>query len=136
MPNSNPRDGFFYQHLKPMQDTHITSIHYTSLLQIFVRATPYCARSTLDIVVQVRYSMVCALVRSIIPSLKLGDYLSVQADKPCSISHVYNINRCRTNCFLTLRVVFPLFHFLHILFLCRGLFLSDLIFSWPGLLGS
>ena len=32
--------------------------------------------------------MVCAPVRSIIPSLKLGDYLSVQAHKPCSISHV------------------------------------------------
>ena len=31
--------------------------------------------------------MVCAPVRSIIPSLKLGDYLSVQAHKPCSISH-------------------------------------------------
>ena len=38
--------------------------------------------------------MVCAPVRSIIPSLKLGDYLSVQAHKPCSVSHidlVYNI---------------------------------------------
>ena len=32
--------------------------------------------------------MVCAPVRSIITSLKLGDYLSVQAHKPCSISHV------------------------------------------------
>ena len=32
--------------------------------------------------------MVCAPVRSIIPSLKLGDYLSVQAHKPCSISHL------------------------------------------------
>ena len=31
--------------------------------------------------------MVCAPVRSIIPELKLGDYLSVQAHKPCSISH-------------------------------------------------
>ena len=31
--------------------------------------------------------MVCAPVRSIIPSLKLGDYLSVQAHNPCSISH-------------------------------------------------
>ena len=31
--------------------------------------------------------MVCAPVRSIIPSLKLGDYLSVQVHKPCSISH-------------------------------------------------
>ena len=26
--------------------------------------------------------------RLIIPSLKLGDYLSVQAHKPCSISHI------------------------------------------------
>ena len=32
--------------------------------------------------------MVCAPVRSIIPSPKLGDYLSVQAHKPCSISHI------------------------------------------------
>ena len=32
--------------------------------------------------------MICAHVRSIIPSLKLGDYLSVQAHKPCSISHL------------------------------------------------
>ena len=32
--------------------------------------------------------MVCAPVRSTIPSLKLGDYLSVQAHKPCSISHL------------------------------------------------
>ena len=31
--------------------------------------------------------MVYAPVRQIIPSLKLGDYLSVQAHKPCSISH-------------------------------------------------
>ena len=38
--------------------------------------------------------MVCAPVRSIIPSLKLGDYLSVQAHKPCFISHLvsnYNL---------------------------------------------
>ena len=34
--------------------------------------------------------MVCAPVRSIIPSLKLGDYLSVQAHKPCSISHLFH----------------------------------------------
>ena len=34
--------------------------------------------------------MVCAPVRSIIPSLKLGDYLSVQAHKPCSISHLFS----------------------------------------------
>ena len=32
--------------------------------------------------------MVCAPIRSILPSLKLGDYLSVQAHKPCSISHI------------------------------------------------
>ena len=32
--------------------------------------------------------MVCAPVRSIIPSLELEDYLSVQAQKPCSISHL------------------------------------------------
>ena len=32
--------------------------------------------------------MAYAPVRSIIPSLKLGDYLSVQAHKPCSISHL------------------------------------------------
>ena len=36
--------------------------------------------------------MVCAPVRSIIPSLKLGDYLSVQAHNPCSISHLSNIH--------------------------------------------
>ena len=35
--------------------------------------------------------MVCAPVRSIIPSLKLGDYLSVQAHNPCSISHIIHI---------------------------------------------
>ena len=32
--------------------------------------------------------MVCASVRLIIPSIKLEDYLSVQAHKPCSISHL------------------------------------------------
>ena len=32
--------------------------------------------------------MVCAPVLSIIPSLKLGDYLSIQAHTPCSISHL------------------------------------------------
>ena len=37
--------------------------------------------------------MVCASVRSIIPSLKLGDYLSVQAHKPCSISHLFSEKR-------------------------------------------
>ena len=35
--------------------------------------------------------MVCAPVRSTIPSLKLGDYLSVQAHKPCSISHLFTL---------------------------------------------
>ena len=33
-------------------------------------------------------SMVYAPVRTIIPSLKLGDNLSVQAHKPCSISYL------------------------------------------------
>ena len=33
-----------------------------------------------------RQSMVCAPVLSVIPSLKLGGYLSVQVHKPCSIS--------------------------------------------------
>ena len=61
--------------------------HFTDT-QSLARDTPYCARSTLDIVVQARQSMVCAPVRSIIPSLKLGDYLSVQAHNPCSISHL------------------------------------------------
>ena len=32
--------------------------------------------------------MVGEPVRSIIRSLKLGDYLSIQAHKPCSISHI------------------------------------------------
>ena len=36
--------------------------------------------------------MVCAPVRSIISSLKLGDYLSVQAHKPCSISQLMRPN--------------------------------------------
>ena len=35
--------------------------------------------------------MVCAPVRSIIPSINLGDYISVQAHKPCSISLLYHI---------------------------------------------
>ena len=34
--------------------------------------------------------MVCAPVRSIIPLLKLGDYLSVQSYKPNSISHFFS----------------------------------------------
>ena len=37
--------------------------------------------------------MVCAPVRSIMPSLKLGDYLSAQAHNPCSISHLYKKHR-------------------------------------------
>ena len=38
--------------------------------------------------------MVCAPVRSIIPSLKLGDYLSVQAHNSCSIYHIdYSVTR-------------------------------------------
>ena len=37
--------------------------------------------------------MVCAPVRSIIPSLKLGDYLSIQAHKPCSISHLETLSK-------------------------------------------
>ena len=65
--------------------------HIPQIPKSLARDTPYCARSTLDIVVQVRYSMVCAPVRSITPSLKLGDYLSVQAHKPCSISHLLGI---------------------------------------------
>ena len=36
--------------------------------------------------------MVCAPVRSIIPELKLRDYLYVQAHKPCSISHLFHEN--------------------------------------------
>ena len=47
--------------------------------------------------------MVCAPVRSIIPSLKLGDYLFVQAHKPYSISHISTMLTFRTyshlNCF-------------------------------------
>ena len=33
---------------------------------------------------------VSAPVRSIIPSLKLGDYISVQAHKLCSISYLFS----------------------------------------------
>ena len=45
--------------------------------------------------------MVCAPVRSIIPSLKLGDYLSVQAHNPCSISHILTLTTTMsTVCFL------------------------------------
>ena len=46
------------------------------------------ARDTPGIMTQVRKSMVRPPVRSIIHSLKLVVYLSVQADKPCSISHL------------------------------------------------
>ena len=47
--------------------------------------------------------MVCAPVRSIIPSLKLGDYLSVQAHNPCSISHLFicHLRRIYLFCVLT-----------------------------------
>ena len=45
--------------------------------------------------------MVCAPVRSIIPSLKLGDYLSVQAHKPCSISHMSVSEISRVDCAIT-----------------------------------
>ena len=44
--------------------------------------------------------MVCAPVRSIIPSLKLGDYLSVQAHKPSSISHMNPTNVAQTYLFV------------------------------------
>ena len=39
--------------------------------------------------------MVCAPVRSIIPSLKLEDYISVQAHKLCSISQLTQYNKGR-----------------------------------------
>ena len=39
--------------------------------------------------------MVCAPVRSIIPSLNLGDYLSVVAHKPCSISHLCSKHKAK-----------------------------------------
>ena len=41
--------------------------------------------------------MVRAPVRSIIPSLKLGGYLSVQAHKPCSISHLLMLKNLTVN---------------------------------------
>ena len=41
--------------------------------------------------------MDCAPVRSTIPSLKLGDYLSVQAHNLCSISHLENGNAYKGN---------------------------------------
>ena len=47
--------------------------------------------------------MVCAPVRSIIHLLKLGDYLSVQAHKPCSISHLFAQKKID---FLSSRVMF------------------------------
>ena len=47
--------------------------------------------------VQVRKSMVCVPVRSIIPSLKLGDYPSVQAHKPCSVSHLLDLDTSNSN---------------------------------------
>ena len=43
---------------------------------------------------------VCAPVLSIIPSLKLRDFLSVQAHKPCSISHkLQQVLQCQCSCF-------------------------------------
>ena len=47
--------------------------------------------------------MVCASVRSIIHSLKLGDYLSIQANKPCSISHLFAQKKIN---FLSSKVMF------------------------------
>ena len=57
----------------------ICSTRYSVMCKVY---TGYCSTS----------ESVCAPVRSIIPSLKLGDYFSVQAHKPCSISHL--IRRC------------------------------------------
>ena len=37
--------------------------------------------------------MVYAPVWSVIPSLKLRDYMSIQAHKPCSISHVTSLHK-------------------------------------------
>ena len=53
--------------------------------------------------------MVCAPVRSIIPSLKLGDYLSVQAHKPCSFSHLYDVQILICLCCLMLQYAIALF---------------------------
>ena len=44
---------------------------------------------TCNVMIQGRQSMVYPPVRSIIHSLKLVDYLSVQAHKPRSISHIH-----------------------------------------------
>ena len=52
--------------------------------------------------------MVCAPVRSIIPSLKLGDYLSVQAHKPCSISHLKKLKAGRRRVLLIMQIFVPL----------------------------
>ena len=67
--------------------------------------------------------MVCAPVRSIIPSVNLGDYLSVQAQKPCSISHLFfNVKFVFTFFVLVLfhaSLVFYLFISFHVhLFIC------------------
>ena len=56
-------------------------------------------------------------VRSIIPSLKLGDYLSVQAHKPCSVSH-YGLNMHVNPHFITKREAITAFHY----DLCYGCF--------------
>ena len=45
--------------------------------------------------------MVYAPVRSTIPSLKLGDYLSVQAHKPCSVSHFFALSTSFTKLYHT-----------------------------------
>ena len=68
------------------------------------RLTPNCTTIHRYPIFSTRYSVICKVytgycgtseiehglwpVRSIIPSLKLGDYLSVQAHKPCYISHL------------------------------------------------
>ena len=55
--------------------------------------------------------MVCAPVRSIVPSLKLGDYLSAQAHKPCSISHMYNYRMASVSFVLSMPVYQPVYAF-------------------------
>ena len=55
--------------------------------------------------------MVCAPVRSIIPSLKLGDYLSVQAHKPCSISH-FNQSMIQYKSSVQLPTLLSILHYL------------------------
>ena len=60
--------------------------------QIFTPGTPYRARSVLGIMLQLRQSMACPPVWSIIHSLKLVDYLSIQTDNHglfSTFSHKY-----------------------------------------------